>query len=775
MMKFRFTRQMSKPAWLITEDGWNKAKQKMYETLFAQGNGYLGLRGVLAEKPYEATPGTFIAGLYDKATAQETELVNLPNPIHFKITAKGEKLGPAAMDVSKYKRYLDMQQGLLFRHTTFLDSRKNRFDYQSVQFVSMCDKYLIGMRIYLTPLDKDTEITVQSDIDVSITNSGVLTEGRKQHFGLAQVFQTEDRDFLIVRTLEKGISVAYATTLAYQIGGRTVSTSDHAFNLKLKKNETVCFTKLICVLSSDELYPGAVDRRIGDVLDESVRRGFDLSLKRHVNAMKKLWRSSDISIVGDPDVQKALRFNIYHMLICGPVEGGRASIGAKTLSGEGYRGHIFWDADVFSQPFYVYTQPSVARNMLLYRYYRLDAARKIAKANGYKGAQFPWESADTGEECTPAWAKNFDGKIIQVRTGELEHHIVSDVAYAVYRYYMATGDEAFMLRYGYELMFETAKFAASRVSLNRKTGFYGIRRVIGPDEFHEGINNNAYTNMMAKWNLLTAHHIFKDLRRTKPAYFRMLSDKIYLNPKECAEWKKIAARIAMNVRDDGIIEQFDGFFKRKKVRVSAVDENGLPTLPVGLDLSKVNKTQYLKQADVVMLLYLLSGYFSHKTKKKNYFYYLSRTLHKSSLSAAVHAILGNEVGDKDKAYQLFSVSARADLENVYGNVESGMHAASLGGTWQAFIHGFAGIRMVKEKLSIRPRLPEKWKKISFVLKWHGLSLFFDIHKLKICVRFRSPNKNARVPVFIVDKFLELKPNRLYSFKYVTSPPKRRGR
>ncbi|MFH1723169.1 MAG: glycosyl hydrolase family 65 protein [Elusimicrobiota bacterium] len=763
-MKDRFAKHLSGKAWLIQESDAGKGERNVRETRLAQGNGYIGLRAILEETPPDACPGTYIAGLYDQTSAQVSELVNLPNPVHFKITTNGEKIGTAAMDVVSHRRTLDMRRGLLARRSVYLDSRKRRFDYQSLRFVSADNPNLIAFQVYLTPLDRAAEITVKTDIDESVSNQGTLTEGRKRHFQIAHVFQSRERDFLCVRTLQTQVFVAYANALICQTGKNRRVTGEHFFSLKLRKGETACFTKIICMGTSRERHAGPLERHVSGMLDASVEEGFDALLKRHVKAMEKLWRSADIALKGPAEVQKSLRFNIYHLLICGPRIGGEASIGAKTLSGEGYRGHIFWDADVFILPFFLYTQPLVAKNMLLYRYDRLPAARRNAKSQGYRGAQFPWESADTGEEMTPSWAKNFDGRIIRVRTGELEHHIVADIAFAVYSFYQATGDEDFMLRYGYEILFETARFWTSRVTYEKKRDLYHIRHVIGPDEFHEEVHDNAYTNWLAKWNLLEAYKTYLRLKNDRRFPVADLTRRINLREGEVKGWARIARRIAFNIQRDGLIEQFAGYFRKKRVRLPALNEHKLPDLPVGLDLADIGKTQFIKQADVVMLLHLLSGSFSEKVKKRNYHHYLGRTLHKSSLSPSVYATMGNEVGDCERAYELFLAALNADLRNVYGNIADGIHAASLGGIWQAVVHGFAGVRPANGGLSVDPRLPKDWRGIALTVKWRGAEVRLNVNHTQVGVRVEARQRGVRIPVSVYGVRRELAPNRRFIFK-----------
>lgn len=767
-MNLFYQKLLSPEAWLIKEKHWEKNLQNVRESQFAQGNGYLGLRGILEETPYNAVPGTYLAGLYDHTNAQETELVNLPNPVHLKLTSGGEKLGAVAMDQSKHIRFLDMRQGLLTRHTLYQDVRKRKYDYQSMRFVSMRDKNFIVMRTWLTPLESDAEITVKTDTDISTSNAGVITEGRKRHYQVVKVAQFKKYNYLCVKTLEKEILVAYLSHLTYSIGKRTFETTDHAFRLKIKKGRTVCFTKVICLVSSTDKLEGPLEKHTTKKMDWAVKQGFEALLERHSNAMKRLWQFSDIKIKGDAESQQLIRFNIYHMLICAPQDDGRSSVGAKTLSGEGYRGHIFWDTEIFLFPFYLFTQPDKAKNILLYRYYRLDAARKIALRNGYRGAQFPWESSDTGEESTPSWAKNFDGKVIAVKTGRFEHHIVSDIAYACYHYYQATQDIDFMLEYGLELFLETARFWASRGRYDKKTRRFRIRHVIGPDEFHEDIHDNAYTNMMAKWNLLAAYRLFFEFKRRYPAALKTIQRNIRLERREVQGWRQTASGIIPSVRKDGVIEQFQGYFKKKPVRITQRDKFGMPDFPVGLDLSLLNKTQFLKQADVIMLLYLLSTLFSLKTKKCNYQYYAARTLHKSSLSPSVHAILAAETGRLDESYHYFQIASAMDFKNIYGNTDSGIHAACLGGAWQVIVNGFAGLRIKQKRLCFSPKLPPVLREIRFTLMWQGCPLFLRITHRNM--RFYYKSKEEKTAALSIQKNNRtLKPNQWQTVRLRPNP------
>jgi len=748
-MKDYYSKYKTEYPWLIKEEGWVRSLLRVREAQLALGNGFLGSRAVLEEIPYDAQPGTYIAGVYDRIGSQVAELVNLPNPFNFKIMIDGEKLGVVTMDVVEHRRILNLRHGLLCRHTVFQDRKKRKYDYQTLRFVSMQDKNIGVMQIIFTPLDDGVEVSIETGIDTSVYNVRTVNEGRKKHFRVKEVGQFENEGYLIVETFGKLHTVIFRSGFYYETKGKKILAKDNIFELKLRKNQTVVFTKIFhveAVLKGENLDK---KKKLSEKkFRKAFQSSFDCLLRRHIRAWEGLWNVAEVSIWGDPEVEKKFRFNIYHMLICGPKDNGSSSIGARALTGEGYRGHIFWDTEIFLLPFYLYTLPDVAKNMLLYRYRRLDAARVIAKKYGFKGAMFPWESAGLGEEETPGWAKDLDGRIIRIHTGEMEHHITADIAYAFYHYYNVTHDEKFLRDYGYEVIFETARFWASRVEYNKKKKKYEIKQVIGPDEFHRDVNNNAFTNMMAKWNLVIAYNMFKRLRKLNIKVYRKLVQKIGLASKEATKWKNIAIRISINMGKGQVIEQFDGYFRKRMVEITDWDENSVPIVSEKLTPRDYDKTQLVKQADVIMLLYLLSDVFSNKTKRENYAYYIDRTIHKSSLSLPVYARMAIDVGDRSRGYRFFHTALRTDISNIHNNTNEGIHAACMGGTWQVLINGFAGVKIQKGILSVNPKMPRMWRKILFSLHWRGNLLRLEVKNNKIKIQLVSPGrKKVKIRVF----------------------------
>ena len=760
-----YAKYKSEDLWCIKSGTFDTEIQNIRETQFALGNGYLGSRGILEEIPKGAWAGTYIAGVYDHITSQVSELVNFPNPFFFKFSVKGEKVGAVAMDVLQHQRVINMRDGLLVRRTVYSDSKKRRYDYQSIRFLSMHDKNIGIMQISLTALDDNVEIEIQSGLDVTVHNRGTITEGNKRHFHTKELAQGDHDNYRLLETLEKHHQIIYRSGFYYTIGKKKIYAPDDILKLKLRKNKTIVVTKVFCIGACGDKKKDLIklQKSSKTKFNKAFHGKFETLVKNHQEELRKLWDVADIEIGGTADIQKNLRFNIFHMLTCSHFDNGFSSIGARTLSGEGYRGHVFWDTEIFMLPFYAYIVPKVAKNMLLYRYNRLDQARDIAKAQGYDGTMYPWESAGTGEEETPTWAKDLDGKIIRIKTNELEHHITADIAFACCQYVEITDDQDFMKDYGYEMVFEAARFWASRVKRNRK-GDYEIRDVIGPDEFHEHVNNNAYTNVMAKWNLSIAHKFYYVLKKDKPKLYKELRNKIDLTNKEVNVWKQIIPKIVFKYRKkDYVIEEFDGYFRKKHIDIIDLDENGIPMLPKGVEVKDYNKTQLVKQADVLMLLYLLADFFPEKAKKSNYQFYAPRTLHKSSLSPAIHAIMALESGFLNQAYQFFNVALRADISNLHGNSHEGIHAASLGGVWQSVINGFAGVKIERRVLSFDPKMPKSWRNIQFSLLWKGALLRIVVTNNEVHIKVESKLKK-KIGVKVFNKNHSLSRGKKYVFR-----------
>jgi trehalose/maltose hydrolase-like predicted phosphorylase len=444
-------------------------------------------------------------------------------------------------------------------------------------------------------------------------------------------------------------------------------------------------------------------------LGDAAQAGFERLLREHRQAWASRWQEADVVVEGDHELQKAIRFALFH-LMASVDDRDEAAVGARGLSGTAYSGHVFWDSDVFVLPFLAATHPASARAMLEYRVRRLPAARAAARAIGRAGARFAWESAASGRDVTPTSARLATGELVRIRTGELEEHIVGDVAWAASCYLAWTGDEEFAAGPGRDLFVETARYWASRVRFgtDSRAHIYGV---VGPDEYHEPVDDNAFTNVLARWNLRQAAGL----------------DEV--DNEERARWLTIAdALVDGYERASGIYEQFAGFFELEPL----VIEELAPRRPIAADLllgaARIAGAQVLKQADVLMLHHLLPDEVAPGSLVPNLDFYEPRTAHGSSLSPAVHASLLARAGRYRPALYALQIAARLDLDDLTGSSAGGLHLATMGGLWQALAFGFGGIRPRGETLLVDPRLPTEWNALEFALRFHGRQLRLRIDR-----------------------------------------------
>lgn len=537
------------------------------------------------------------------------------------------------------------------------------------------------------------------------------------------------------RTIGVAASLSSATSLSSSAETDGVTAADLCpgfpaltVTQELKPGQTLQLDKLIAIATDRDIdAPAAangaaiVERALGQLAGVS----YDRLRADHIAAWEQIWAAGDVLIEGDDEAQLALRFNLFQLLVAAPQHDERVSIGAKTLSGYGYRGHVFWDTEIFMLPYLIYTYPQTARNMLLYRYHTLPGARRKAAGNGHVGAQFAWESAETGDEVTPTWLPHWaDPKqLVRIWTGDIQIHITADIAYAIMQYWRVTGDDAFLRDYGAEMILDGARFWASRAEPEEVDGRrrYALRDVIGPDEYHDHVDNNSFTNYMGRWHLLTALEVHDWLRANHPATAADLADRLQLSAASLAQWQDVAENMTLLYDGDtGLFDQFEGFFERERVdpELFRTADRSLQAL---FGIEGANERQVLKQADVIMLLCLFRDEFDRRTWQTNWDAYMPITDHRygSSLGPSFHAWAACEMGLAEEAYQHFMLAARADLRNPRGNAEDGIHAASTGGVWQAAVFGFAGLRLMGENRLVQPRLPRHWRRLAFSYHYRG--------------------------------------------------------
>jgi kojibiose phosphorylase len=406
-------------------------------------------------------------------------------------------------------------------------------------------------------------------------------------------------------------------------------------------------------------------------------------------------------------------------------ENPNVSIGARGLSGMSYFNHVFWDTEIFVVPFFIYALPEYARTLLEYRYRNLDGARQKARTMGHRGALYPWESADRGVETTPPYGRGPDGEKVPILSGIMEHHISADVAWAVWEYWKATGDDTFMADMGAEMLLETARFWSSRAARERD-GRCHIRLVVGPDEYHEGVDDNAYTNRLARWNIQRAVEVLQWLDDNLPERGAELRSRLNLTDGEVLMWLAVARDLVDGFDPQTrLFEQFEGFYDMADVEPELLRPRPMPAdLLLGREVTTVSKV--VKQADVVMLCHVLDEEIELETMRANYDYYEPITVHGSSLSPGAHAAVAARLGRMDDAMTDFRMACAVDLADNMGNAARGLHLATMGGIWQAVVFGFAGVRRRGEVITCDPHLPEEWQKLTFPLRFRDAALHFEL-------------------------------------------------
>ncbi|MDH5200582.1 MAG: glycoside hydrolase family 65 [Candidatus Bathyarchaeota archaeon] len=632
-------------------------------------------------------------------------------------------LAPESM--LEHRRTLDLRRGVLqreWRHRG-ADGRITRLT--TLRFASLADRHLLFHRIEIMPENYTGAVSLEVRLD-----GAAAGDSRALHpTTSSEADSALDQTLALAKTAATSISIAIAEQDALRscsekvVARRTASRDAEgigvAWQWDASLGKVYTLDRTLIIYSSRDVADPA--KAAAEHLHEARWQDADGLLTAHAEAWERRWETADVEVEGNRQVQLGIRFGLYHLMIAGNPDDERASIGARTLSGTAYRGHVLWDTDIFVLPFFVFTHPATARALLMYRYHTLPQARREAKQHGYRGALYAWESATSGAESAPEEAVLPSGDTIPILTGQYEDHIAADVPYAVWQYWRATDDTDFFTKAGAEVMLECARLWASRAEADRENRYH-IRRVIGPDEYHEIVDDNAYTNAMARWTLERGAETADWLTRNSPERFADLAKRIGLSPDEPKNWRRVAAGLVTGFDPaTRLFEQFEGYFTLDDIDISPY--RGRPVaLDVVLGKERISRLQVIKQADVLMLLHLLADEFDGETLEANFRYYEPRTGHGSSLSPAIHALLAARLVDTALAQHYFDESARIDLENQVGAAAGGIHAATYGGLWQAVVFGVAGMKVGEEGLSFDPHLLPGWRRLRFSVLWRGRRL-----------------------------------------------------
>jgi kojibiose phosphorylase len=658
--------------------------------------------------------------------------------LDLRLTIDGQNFRLDHGDVLHFERQLDLYSGILQRHVLWQAPNGAILDLFFERLASYAEEHVGAIRLLVTAVDQPCHLVVQAGINGHVANGDLLHWHHLDQVTSEQ-YAESSAIWLHSRTRYSDLALgtaAVVTTTADSpticqdcLGHPTLQADCH-----LEPGQTWQVDKLVSYAASRDQIEDAedVNGRAGNYLQA---QNFEDLKARQYTTWAKTWDDIDVIIEGDHEAQLSIRFSLFQVQIAAPRHDDRVSIGAKTLSGLGYRGHVFWDTEIFILPFFTYTQPHIARNLLLYRYHTLAGARRKATGNDFCGAQYAWESAATGDEVTPTWVPHFADptQLVRIWTGDIEVHITADIAYAIIQYWQTTGDDDFMLNYGAEIILDTARFWGDRVEPDQDEEgnlCYAIRDVIGPDEYHEHVDNNAYTNYMVRWHLQTAVDLLHWLQQHHPQQVQTLLAKLNLQSTHFNHWHDVIKYIIIPFSTEvGLFTQFDGFFDLQIVDWPHY-EGRTRSMQELLGIEGANQHQVIKQADIIMLLCLFRDHFDHQTWQINWDTYMPLTDHSygSSLGPSFHAWAACEMQKPQEAYEHFMLAARADLRNIRGNAGDGIHAASAGGLWQAIVFGFAGLRLHEDGYTVTPCLPSHWQRLAFKIRQQGQPHLIDIQQ-----------------------------------------------
>jgi beta-phosphoglucomutase family hydrolase len=775
-----FSEELEKDGWNVSYSSWAPREEKLREALSATGNGYMGVRGAFESgmQSQHHYPGTYLAGIFNKLpsevhgqTVWNNDMVNCPNwlNIEFRI-GSGEFINPLEQKVLSYTQNLDMRRAVMEREVVIQDTLGWITRIRSERFCSMDNPHLAAVRYGIIPVNYTAVVEIRSGIDGRVENKGVARYGSlaSDHLDHVDHGQEGDAIFLHVRTSHSGYDiVTYARNRVACGMGRPGSPErkvvgaprsiGERFSLPLSNMNGCAIEKVVSIhtsLDHDHADPLSAGRE-----SISGAPGFDELLAAHVEAWKRIWDRADMKVAGDRFTQKVLRLHIYHLMsTASPHNTGiDAGMPARGLNGEAYRGHIFWD-EIYIFPFFNQHAPEITRALLLYRYRRLDAAREYARENGYRGAMFPWQTADDGREETQVIHFNPKSGAWDPDLSCRQRHVSIAVFYNTWRYVHDTGDTGFLNSYGAEMMFEVARFWASISTYSPDTGRYHIEGVMGPDEFHEelpgsgkhGVKDNSYTNIMTVWLLQRAIEISEKL---DPGVMERLMEEIRIDHEEIEKWRDISSRMNVLVDRDGILEQFDGYmglkeldwvhYKHKYGNIHRMDRI------LKAEGDTPDQYKVAKQADVLMTFYTLTpaevcgilerlGYHipdPSRFVRQNYAYYEPRTSHGSTLSKVVHSIISSYLHDgHETAWNWFSEALRSDIQDTQGGTtQEGIHCGVMAGTIDTVTRYFAGISFDDGILNVQPNLPAHWDGLETKLCFRGNRFAVAITRERVSV------------------------------------------
>lgn len=744
--------------WTVCEHSFESDRITTNGNKYMIGNGYMGYRGVLEEYGKDQLAAVTLAGVYDRSGDKWREPVNAPNGLYTVISCDGEVLSVLETEPLAHTQSLDLRTAVHRRETMFDIRGGGRVTLTAERFVSMNQLHLLAAR-WTLHCTVDCRIGIMTGID------GAIWDINGPHLSEQQSSSAGGVLLSTAVTGELGQQVAVAELIAFGTAEQAKrvdavieldgGTALRHISIEAKAGETYTWCKYAAVFTGldgeGDPEEDGTDARAVQTVQKAAATGYGGLLEAHRRKWAERWSRSDCVIEGDDEAQFALRFSMYQLLIIAPTLSEKVSIPARGLSGQVYKGAVFWDTEMFMLPFFLHSDPEIARNLMMYRIHTLDGARRKAEEYGYLGAFYAWESQDSGDDACTLFNVNdvFTGRPMRTYFRDKQIHISADVVHGLWQYVTFTGDDSILADGGAEVIWECARFFYSYAYYNPVKQRYELLDVTGPDEYHERVNNNAFTSAMVQETLKIALQTAERLQDKYPAVYNGLAES-YADGPFLDEFTDMLAQLYVPQPDPNtlVIEQFGRYLQLEDVSLAELKARVIhPNEYFGGGNGLATTTRILKQADVVLMLYLFKGQFSKEVKRVNWEFYEPRTEHGSSLSACIYALVAADIGLPDWGYPYFMRTATVDLtgesKQYVGDLYiGGTHPAANGGAWMAVVLGFAGLQYDGESAILNPSLPQAWKSVELPVVLRGGSFRLRISREEITVTAAEGNSEA---------------------------------
>lgn len=730
--------------WNIVEDSFHPEENMIYESIMSLGNGYMGMRGNFEEDFSGNTlSGMYIAGVYypDKTRVgwwkngypeYFAKVLNATNVMGLHLKIDNELIDLSKLEIQKFNRSLNMQDGNLYRTVVFKTSYGKLFEISAQRFFSIKEKEIGVLKYSIKSLSEDADIEIRPYLNGDIRNQDSNYD--EMFWNLISASAKENFNQVTLETKKTKFAVSNAAYYDFDNSNwikSSTSSSDglcaeNSYRGFISAHSSITLYKYIAVTTNRDNDFELIESLSKSLALNALNKGFDSIYQENKEAWNTHWNDSDIQIKGDISAQQAIRFNIFQLNQTYTGDDPRLNIGPKGFTGEKYGGSTYWDTEAYCLYFYLSTSSSeIARNLLIYRYNHLQKAKENAAKLGLKGALYPMVTMN-GEECHNEWEITFE-----------EIHRNAAISYAILNYIRYTGDTEYLYNYGLEVLIEISRFWESRVNYNSFKDVYMILGVTGPNEYDNNVNNNWYTNRMAQWNLNYTIECIDFVKKHNLDIYHSLSTKLNLSESEVNKWSDIANKMYLPIiKDLDIFEQQDGYMDKEQILVKDLDISNLP-LNQNWSWDRILRSPFIKQADVLQGLFFLYDAYDVDTKKKNFDFYEPRTVHESSLSPCVFSILAGEIGYTEQAYDFYLRTARLDLDNYNNDTDDGLHITSMAGTWMSIVYGFGGMRISNDMLNFKPFIPKAWDMYSFKILFRERHIDITVTQGKCSIKLMS--------------------------------------